>query len=144
MGQKIASHLQQPSLPSSAQSIPKAEAKVLFLLRIGHHVFIRWQEATSFAGLRMVAISIEPQPSLSPSCSSICMELTKCFESSFLPHQLPLFPVPPFPPTTFQSVCEQSSPVTITIGPSSSPDLSPGAASPGRGWGSPAPGHTGT
>lgn len=64
MGHKTASYLQQPLLPSPAQSISKAEAKVLLLLRISHHIFIRGQKATSLVGLRTVAVSIKAQPKL--------------------------------------------------------------------------------
>jgi hypothetical protein len=43
--------LQKPSLLSPAQGIPKSKAKVLLLLRISHHIFIRGQEVTSLSGL---------------------------------------------------------------------------------------------
>lgn len=67
MGQKTASHLQQPSFPSLAQGILQAETEVLLLLRISHHILIRGQEVTSLAGLKTVAVSIKAQPSPSPS-----------------------------------------------------------------------------
>ena len=81
VGQKMASHLQQPSLPSPAQGLPKAEAKVLLLLRISHHIFSRGQEATCLAGLRTVTVS-KLSPALHPALlSSVYRELTRCFQN---------------------------------------------------------------
>lgn len=58
MERKPASHLQQPLLPSAVQGISEAEAKVLFLLRVSHHILIGGQEATGPVGLRTAAVSI--------------------------------------------------------------------------------------
>jgi hypothetical protein len=52
---------------SPAQGIPKSKAKVLLLLRISHHIFIRGQEVTSLSGLMEGTVSIR---------SSFCKELT--------------------------------------------------------------------
>lgn len=57
---KTDSHLQQPSFPSAAQGISEAEAKVLLLLRVSHHIVIWGQEATGPAGLR-TEVSVRAQ-----------------------------------------------------------------------------------